>query len=118
VVDGIGAVVRALLLFLVFAAVYGFVPQGTRSWRSVAVGAVLATTLYLAAQFVFSLFVDSIWTNLSLMYGPLALAALLLTWSWYVALITLVGASFASHVKVMLIEQRGKAKTSQQHTTS
>jgi membrane protein len=118
VVDAIGALVRALLLYLVFLAVYAFVPQGPRSWRAVAVGAGLATTLYLAAQFVFALFVDSIWANLSLIYGPLALAALLLTWSWYVALITLVGASFASHVKVMIIERQGSAKTSQQHTTA
>jgi membrane protein len=118
VIEAIGALVRTVLLFLIFAAVYAFVPQGPRSWRSVAVGAALATTLYLAAQFVFSLFVDSIWANLSLIYGPLALAALLLTWSWYVALITLVGAGFASHVNAMLIEQRDRARTSQEHTTS
>jgi membrane protein len=116
VIDAIGTVVRALLLVLIFTALYGFVPRGARSWRAVAIGAVLATFLYLSAQFVFSLFVDTIWTNLNLVYGPLALAALLLTWSWYVALITLIGAGFASHVKTMVIERRGSDTVSQQHT--
>jgi membrane protein len=116
VIEVLGMLVRTLLLFLIFTAVYAFVPQGERLWRAAIVGATLATFLYMAAQFVFSQFVDSIWTNLSLVYGPLALAALLLTWSWYVALITLVGAGFASHVKAMIIQQDDSDTVSQQHT--
>ena len=116
VIDGVGGLVRVVLLFLIFAAVYAFVPQGQRLWRPVLTGATLATLLFVAAQVVFSLLVDTIWTNLSLVYGPLALAALLLTWCWYVALITLVGAGFASHVKVMILEDRSSHEASDQHT--
>jgi len=118
VIDGIGALVRIVLLFLIFTAAYAFVPQGQRLWRPVLTGATLATLLFVAAQLIFSMLVDTIWTNLSLVYGPLALAALLLTWCWYVSLITLVGAGFASHVKVMIIEQRDSAETSEEHTAT
>lgn len=117
-VQGVNAVVRIGLLLAIFTMVYAFVPRGDRLWRAVLTGASLATALYLTAQFVFSLFVDMIWTNLSLIYGPLALAALLLTWCWYVALITLAGAGFASHVKTMVIERRSTAHTSERHTAT
>ncbi|MDQ3655406.1 MAG: YihY/virulence factor BrkB family protein [Chloroflexota bacterium] len=117
-VDGVSGIVRIVLLLTIFTMVYAFVPRGDRVWRAVLPGAGLATVLYLLAQFVFSLLADTIWTNLSLVYGPLALAALLLTWCWYVALITLIGAGFASHVKVMLIEKRSTAQASEQHTAT
>jgi len=116
VAQAVGGLVRVALLLSIFSLVYAFVPRGTRLWRAVLTGAGLATLLYLAAQFVFSLLAGTIWTNLSLVYGPLALAALLLTWFWYVALITLVGAGFASHVKVMIIERQSGRQAGRQHT--
>ena len=115
VIDGVSALVRIVLLFLIFTAVYAFVPQGERLWRPVLTGAAVATLFFVAAQIIFSLLVDTIWTNFRLIYGPLSLAALLLTWCWYVALITLVGAGFASHIKVMIIEDRSVSQTSQEH---
>jgi len=118
VVDGVSALIRIVLVMTIFVLVYAFVPQGERLWRPVFTGAALATLLFLSAQFVFSLLVDTIWTNLSLIYGPLALAALLLTWCWYVALITLVGAGFASHIKVMIIQESGNRTASEEHTAN
>lgn len=118
VIDGVSVLVRIVLLFVIFTAVYAFVPHGERQWRAVLTGAGLATLLFVAARLLFSLLVDTVWTNLSLIYGPLALAALLLTWCWYVALITLIGAGFASHVKVMIIQQQSSARTSEEHTAA
>lgn len=112
----VSASVRAAMLFAVFTLVYAFVPRGTRLWRAVLTGAALATALFLIAQLAFAVLGGAIWENLSLIYGPLALAALLLVWSWYVALITLVGAGFASHVKVMILEQRSGEEAGDQHT--
>ncbi len=117
VIDGVSIVVRIALLMTIFVLVYAFVPRGERLWRAVCFGAGLATVLFLAAQLVFGLLGDSIWTNLSLVYGPLALAALLLTWCWYVALVTLVGAGFASHIKVMIIQKSSIQTASEEHTT-
>ena len=107
--------VQALLLLTIFALVYAFVPRGDRAWRAVLTGASVATVLFLIAQGIFTLLIDEIWPNLSLLYGPLATAALLLLWSWYVALITLVGGGLASHVKVIVLEHTGAQQASDVH---
>ena len=116
-VQAVNGAVRVALLFTIFVLVYAFVPRGERLWRAVLTGAALATFLYVAAEFAFSVVVGTIWANLRLIYGPLALAALLLTWAWYVSLITLIGAGFASHVKVMIIERQGSQAAGDQHTS-
>jgi uncharacterized BrkB/YihY/UPF0761 family membrane protein len=56
-----------------------------------------------------------LWTSFALIYGPLALAALLLTWGWILGLIILFGGSLASHVKVMVIEGRGALEAERRH---
>lgn len=106
---------HVLMLLAIFTLIYGYVPRDDRVWRAVAVGAVLATVLFLLAQGVFAVLIDVIWENLSLIYGPLAYAVLLLTWSWYVALVTLIGGAVASHVKVMVIEHHSAAEAGREH---
>lgn len=106
---------RILLTFATFAAVYAVVPQGRRRWQAVVVGAVVATVLFSLARLGFGLALGTFWENLQLVYGPLAVAALLLVWGWYVALITLVGASLASHVKTMVVEGLHPAATERRH---
>jgi YihY family inner membrane protein len=115
VLEAVQVVVRAVLLLIVFTLVYSVVPRGERLWRAAFAGAVVATTLYLAAQAGFILAIDTLWPNLELIYGPLAFAALLLSWGWYIALITLVGASLASHIKVMILEGQGRERASEEH---
>jgi membrane protein len=107
--------IRILLLLTIFCLVYALVPRGERMWRASLAGAVLATAFYLMAEGIFGMVADHVWTNLRLIYGPLALAALLLSWTWYVSLITLVGGGFASHVKVMLLEQASPARARREH---
>ena len=108
-------VVRALLLLATFGLVYAVVPRGPRDRRAVLVGATAATLLYLIAHAGFLLSLRWVWDNLSLIYGPLATAAVLLLWAWYVGLITLFGASLASHSKAMLLEGRSPAEAAQRH---
>jgi hypothetical protein len=45
----------------------------------------------------------------------LALAALMLTWSWVLGLIELFGGFLASHVKVMVIEGRSAQEAERRH---
>ncbi len=108
---------RVVPIMATFVLVYAFVPQGARLWCAVLVGAGAATALFLMAQAVFNLMAVRIWDTLALLYGPLALAALLLSWIWYVAVITLVGGGFASHVKVMVLEQQSAKQAHQRHAT-
>jgi membrane protein len=100
----LGATVHALLLVAAFYALYTVVPYGQRHRRSALAGAIAATTLFLIVRTGFLAFLDRLWESVSLIYGPLALAALLLTWAWVVALIVLFGGSLASHINVMLVE--------------
>lgn len=108
-------IVRALLLFALFALVFAAVPKGERRWRAVAVGALASTAAFLVAQGLFRLVLDGVWQNMTLAYGQIALAALLMTWAWIVALITLAGGGLASHVKVLLIEDAGTRESTERH---
>lgn len=107
---------RAVLLVVAFTLVYAVVPRGERFWRAAFTGAVVATGLFLMARAAFIVLFDLLWPNLTLIYGPLAVAALLLSWGWYLALITLAGGALASHIKVMILEGRSAASAAEIHT--
>lgn len=108
-------VVRAALLVVIFTLLYVVVPRGERYWRAAFAGAVVATALFFVAQGGFQVVIDTLWSNLTLIYGPLALAALLLSWAWYIALITLIGGSLASHIKVMVLQGRPATEAADAH---
>lgn len=112
---GTETALRALLLLATFSVIYAVVPRGARDRRAVLVGAGAATALFLLARWLFLLWVGRLWESLSLIYGPLAVAAMLLLWAWYVALITLFGGALASHAKVMVFEGQSAAAARQRH---
>ena len=109
------AVVRVLLLVATFYALYAVVPHGERGRRAALVGAVAAAALFLAARAAFLAALDRLWASFDLIYGPLAVAAVLLLWAWYVGLAVLFGGSLASHAKVMLAEGRSAAEAERRH---
>jgi membrane protein len=111
----LGAVVHALLLVAAFYALYTVVPYGQRHRRSVLAGALVATALSLLVRAGFLVLVDRFWASVTLIYGPLALAALLLTWAWVVGLIVLFGGSLASHINVMLVEGSKAQEAERRH---
>ena len=109
------AVVRAILLVATFYALYTVVPHGERGRRAALVGAVAAAALFLAARAAFLAVLDRLWASFDLVYGPLAVAAVLLLWAWYVGLAVLFGGSLASHAKTMLAEGRSAAEAERRH---
>lgn len=100
-------VLSGCLLLVSFFLIYTVVPRGARHTSAAGAGAVAATLLFLGARGGFLLVLDRLWANLNIVYGPLAIAALLLLWAWYVSLIILIGGSLASHAKTMLYDGRG-----------
>jgi membrane protein len=110
-----GALVHALLLVVAFYALYTVVPYGQRHRRSALVGALTATALFLLVRAGFQVMLDRFWESMTLIYGPLALAALLLTWAWVVGLIVLAGGSLASHINVMVIEGSSAEDAERRH---
>lgn len=115
ITSGVGAVVHLVVLFLAFFALYTVVPHGERTKRAAGIGALVATGLVLLVRVGVSCVLDQLWASYALLYGPLALAALLLTWSWVIGMIVLFGASLASHVKVMLVEGQSAAAAERRH---
>lgn len=107
--------VRGIFLVSIFGLLFQAVPRGDRPWRAVAVGAVFSAVAFLVTQGAFRMVLDGVWQNMNIAYGQIALAALLMTWAWIVALITLTGAGLASHVKVLLVENSGVAESSARH---
>jgi membrane protein len=110
-----GTVVHALLLVAAFYALYTVVPYGERDRRSALAGAVTATGLFLVARAGFLAPLAQLWESVTLIYGPLAIAAVLLLWAWIVALIVLFGGSLASHINVMLVEGRSAPEAERRH---
>jgi uncharacterized BrkB/YihY/UPF0761 family membrane protein len=111
----IGAGVHAIALFAAFFALYSIVPHGERNYRAVAIGAFVATCLALLLRVGVVLLFDQFWASYALMYGPMALAAILLTWSWVFGLIVLFGGSLASHIKVMVFEGKSAEEAEARH---
>lgn len=110
-----GVLLQGLLLLATFAVLYTVVPHGERDRRAALTGAVAATALFLVARAVFLALLGTLWASFDLVYGPLAVAALLLLWAWSVALIVLFGGSLASHAKVMLGEGRSAGEAERRH---
>jgi len=115
VVSVVTGCLRAGLLVLTFFLLYSTIPRGRRHGRASLIGAVAATALFLVVGAVFGVILDRVWPSMELVYGPLAVATLLLVWCWYAALITLTGAALASHVKTMLLEGHGAAEAERRH---
>ena len=86
----VGAAVHLLLLVLAFFALYTVVPHGERNARAALIGAIAATVLVLIVRAIFVAVLDRLWASFELIYGPLTLAALLLTWGWLLGLIILL----------------------------
>jgi membrane protein len=111
----VGAAVHLFLLVIAFFALYTVVPHGERNARAALIGAIAATVLVLIVRAIFVAVLDRLWASFELIYGPLTLAALLLTWGWFLGLIILFGGSLASHVKVMVIEGRSPSEAERRH---
>ena len=95
--------IRVLLVLAAFFLIYRFVPRKRLDWKSVAVGAAVATTLFVAARPIFSGYVENL-ANYNLMYGGIAIAVVLLAWAWVAAFITILGGETASHFQAMVLE--------------
>jgi membrane protein len=111
----VGAAVHLALLVLAFFALYTVVPHGERNARAALIGAIAATVLVLVVRAIFVAVLGRLWVSFELIYGPLTLAALLLTWGWFLGLIILFGGSLASHVKVMVIEGHSRSEAERRH---
>ena len=81
-----------VLLSLLLAAIYRFLPDCQLEWRDVAVGAVLTTVLFNLGEFLIGLYLGS--GLVGYRYGAAGGLLVLLIWIYYTAQIFLLGAEF------------------------
>ncbi len=101
--------IRVLLILSAFYLIYRFVPRKRLNWKSIVLGAVVATSLLVAARPLFYGYVQNL-ASYNLMYGGIAIAVVLLVWGWVAAFITILSGEMASHFQTMVLEGAG-AKT-------
>ena len=78
-----------ILLMLLFAAIYAYVPNGTLKFREQIPGAAFTAVGWSLFSWGFSLYVD--WTDYSI-YGSLGLIILIMLWTYFCMYIVLCGA--------------------------
>jgi membrane protein len=77
---------------LLFGAVFKILPDANLKWRDVKTGAILTATLFIIGKFLIGFYLSH--STVSSAYGAAGALALLLLWTYYSAMIFLLGAEF------------------------
>ncbi|MDV6030397.1 MAG: YihY/virulence factor BrkB family protein [Phycisphaera sp. RhM] len=84
-------VVQALVVFVMFAAIFKYMPDAIVRWKDVFVGAAITTALFLVGRFAMQIYFD--YSEPGAQLGSAAASiAVLLVWVYYTAIIVLLGA--------------------------
>jgi membrane protein len=89
-------VVPFFAMLLICFLIYYLVPNRRGSARASLLGALFAGLLWEAAKHLFAWYVAAFGRNYSLIYGSLSTAAVLLIWTYYSAVVLLLGAEVAA----------------------
>jgi len=89
--DVINYLVQALVVFVVFAAIFKFMPDAKVEWNEVAVGAAVTTVLFLLGRVAMQLYFSFSAPGAQLGAAAASLAVIL-AWVYYTAMIVLLGA--------------------------
>ena len=82
------------IMFLIFAALYKFMPVVKIHKRSVAIGAMWASIFWVAAKVLFGMYLSN-FTTLSRIYGAYALGIVVAFWIYYSSAVFILGAEIA-----------------------
>ncbi|PAY16204.1 hypothetical protein CKO51_27920 [Rhodopirellula sp. SM50] len=84
-------VVQALVVFVMFAAIFKYMPDAVVRWKDVFVGAAITTALFLVGRFAMQIYFN--YSEPGAQLGSAAASiAVLLVWVYYTAIIVLLGA--------------------------
>lgn len=88
---GINMLVQAMVVFIVFASIFKFMPDAIVNWNEVMVGALMTTILFILGRYVLHLYFS--YSSPGAQLGAAAASlAVLLAWVYYTAMIVLLGA--------------------------
>ncbi len=94
----IGYIIPFVLMFLVVAIMYQFLPIRKVQLRNALTGAIFTAVLLEAAKHLFTFYVVRI-TRLGTIYGPLSAFVFFLLWLYYSSCIFLIGAEFVHNLQ-------------------
>ncbi len=80
------------ILTLLFAVIFKYLPQAKITWRDVWVGSAITALLFVAGQFLITLYLGKL--NASSPYGDAGSLIIILLWVYYSAQLLLLGAEF------------------------
>lgn len=81
-----------MLIALLFAMIYKYLPDVKISWRHVWIGAAVTAVLFTVGKYIISLYIGQ--TAMASAFGAAGSFAVLLIWIYYSALICFFGAEF------------------------
>jgi membrane protein len=87
----VGLVLPYAVAFGLFTFIYKIVPHRHMTWRQVWPGAMVASILFEIGKQLFAWYLST-FANFSLVYGSIGAVIALVTWSYYAAIVLLVGA--------------------------
>jgi membrane protein len=102
------------LLLVAFFLTYLYVPRRRVEWKAAAVGAVVATTLFVIVRPIFFEYVQR-FGEFSIIYGSIAIIIILVIWAWIGGMILLFGGELVSHIQQMFIEGLSRHEVSRRH---
>jgi membrane protein len=92
ILSAVNLIVSFVLISVLFAAIYKFVPDRPSAWRDVILGAMVTTLLFTAGKSLIAVYIGRAATVSS--YGAAGALLALLLWVYYSAQIFLLGAEF------------------------
>ncbi len=98
--SGINMLVQALVIVVIFASIFKFMPDATVDWRDAMVGALITTALFLVGRYGLHMYFS--YSSPGAQLGAAAASlAVLLVWVYYTAMIVLLGAEATQVYAVM-----------------
>ncbi|MFP4344416.1 MAG: YihY/virulence factor BrkB family protein [Anaerolineales bacterium] len=103
-----------LLLLGGFFLIYRFVPREEVAWEAAALGAGVATLLFVIARPLFTYYLQR-FANYNLIYGSIAIVIILVFWAWIIGVILLFGGEITAHIQSMLLEKHPRNEVERKH---
>ena len=97
-----GRVLSLLVVALIFGSLYRWLPRRRTPWRSTIVGASAATALFELARWLFAVIMRA-YPPTSLYTGTLGAIFIVMFWTYYAALMFVIGAEVAHIVEMRLV---------------
>jgi membrane protein len=99
----LGRLLAVLIVVIIFTALYRWLPRRRTPWRPTIVGAMAASALFEFARWLFAVFTRA-YSPTSIYTGTLGAIFIVMFWTYYAALIFVLGAEVAHIEEVRLID--------------